>query len=121
MSAALRILLVEDNSWARHALTGMLTRRGYVVATAESVAEATRRLREHEWDCVLVDLFLGDGNGADVLREARARGGNALRVLLLTGADLGTVDGDWSGPALQKPVTAEELVDAIEARGRWAP
>ena len=63
-----RILVVEDESAIRLALSGLLKKDGYEVAIAASAEAALALLASETFDLVLTDLTLGDGkSGLDVL------------------------------------------------------
>ncbi|MDI5942592.1 response regulator, partial [Micromonospora sp. DH15] len=66
----MRILLVEDDRRVAAALSSALTRRGYEVEHAATVAAA---LRAAPCDLVLLDLTLPDGDGTDLCRALRRR------------------------------------------------
>ena len=73
----LRVLLVEDNARLvvelRRTLESMVGTQ--VVATAATPSEAGRWLTAHPdgWDLAVVDIFLREGHGFDVLRDCRGR------------------------------------------------
>ena len=63
-----RILVVDDET-IRSLLRDMLTANGHEVETAGAAAEA---LKAAEFELVVTDLMLPDGDGLEVLRMARA-------------------------------------------------
>jgi DNA-binding NtrC family response regulator len=65
------ILLVEDKESLRTMLRHALERQGHTVVEAGSRPEAVRALHETQPAVVLSDLRLPDGDGFDVLREAK--------------------------------------------------
>jgi DNA-binding NtrC family response regulator len=67
------ILVVDDERSLREFLTILLEQEGYTVTTAETAAEGTRRVLGQPFDLVMCDLKLPDGNGLQVLEEARRR------------------------------------------------
>jgi len=83
-SADLRILLVEDDPMTARIMAKLLRNAGYAVTTANSVAGALAEPLE-EIDVIISDLGLPDGNGLDVMRNARARAGRDLPGIALTG------------------------------------
>ena len=83
-SADLRILLVEDDPMTARIMAKLLRNAGYAVTTANSVAGALAEPLE-EIDVIISDLGLPDGNGLDVMRDARARAGRDLPGIALTG------------------------------------
>ena len=71
----MRVLLVEDNLRMRDEVCRVLSAipGAEVAAVAASQAEAIDWLAVHpdDWDLALVDLFLGQGHGFEVLRRCR--------------------------------------------------
>ena len=72
----LRVLVVEDEPVALEAHAAYVARvPGFVVAaTAGTSQEALRALQAHDVDVVLLDMFLPDRHGLDVIRAMRAAG-----------------------------------------------
>lgn len=71
------ILIVEDERLWRNKLTRWLRSEGYIARTAASYGEALGRLRQSEFDLVIVDLGLRPGeeslDGMDLLDDAAQR------------------------------------------------
>ena len=83
----IRILLVEDHPLYRVGLRLSLNYSGLssvVVGEAEDVKSAKRFLEQHGdgVDLILLDYFLPDGNGVDVIHHAQKLSPNAKIVLL---------------------------------------
>ena len=112
MSAAPRLLVVEDDRPHAEALEAVLAGEGYEVELAESTDAALDRLRARSFDVVLTDLVLGGRDGLELLREAR-RMLPDLSIFLITGhASVETaVSAMREGAAdyLTKPVNPAEL------------
>jgi DNA-binding response OmpR family regulator len=47
---------------------------GYLVTTTESVSDALRIADQQEFDLLITDIALPDGNGKDLLRQLREKG-----------------------------------------------
>ena len=64
-----RVVLVDDNPHIRQVIAQELMSdpRTLLVAHADSVREGRRVIKRHEFDVLLVDLHLGDGEGFDLL------------------------------------------------------
>ena len=107
-----RILLVEDDQALGAMLAMELKRRGHDVDTSKSGAEATKKLAAAEYDAVVTDLKLGDLDGLEVLRRAKARDPRT-EVLVMTGhGSIDTAVAAMKAGAydyLTKPVESEEL------------
>ena len=110
-----RVLLVEDDASAAGALRAVLTRRGWDVTIAATVADALERL-DRKPHCLVLDLMLPDGSGLDVLERLRAAG-QPLRVIVTTGADdaalLKRVRQYEPDAILRKPIDLSELLHAL--------
>jgi two-component system, OmpR family, KDP operon response regulator KdpE len=71
MSAKTRVLVVDDEEAILRFLKPALEANGYEMASAGTVAEATKHIAANSPDIVLLDLGLPDGDGKDVIRRAR--------------------------------------------------
>jgi two-component system KDP operon response regulator KdpE len=71
MSTKTRILVVDDEGAILRFLRPALEANGYEMITAGTVAEALKRTASDSPDLVLLDLGLPDGDGKDVIRQAR--------------------------------------------------
>ncbi|HLM66930.1 MAG TPA: response regulator [Longimicrobium sp.] len=85
-SAALRVLVVDDDAVDRMAVARHLARTGLAVRVeeADGVLEAIGRLSDATFDCVLLDFNLPDGDGLTFLRGLRTAG-ITVPVVMLTG------------------------------------
>ena len=113
-----RILVVEDEPDLAFGLEDDLKVEGYEVEVARDGESATRRLREEDWDLVLLDVMLPGKDGFEVCRELR-RAGVRTPVIMLTakaqetekvlGLELGADD------YVTKPFSPRELRARIKA------
>ncbi|MEE9563189.1 MAG: sigma-54 dependent transcriptional regulator, partial [Thermoanaerobaculia bacterium] len=69
---ASRILVVDDEKSIQEFLRLLLEEGGYEVATASSMEEGRKTFFEGNFDLVLCDIIMPDGNGLDLLREMKA-------------------------------------------------
>ena len=65
------VLLVEDHADTRLVLEMLLNRCGCQTVAAKSLKDARARLKEMPFDMVISDLNLPDGDGLDLVREAK--------------------------------------------------
>jgi len=70
-----RLLLVEDNAVLQRALTESLSGIFDVVQVSATAADAIAWLEAHPrgWDVAVIDIFLRQGHGFEVLRQCAAR------------------------------------------------
>ena len=67
------MLLVEDHRDTRLVLSNLLTRYGHDVLSAETVRDALQALDETPFDMLLSDIGLPDGDGCELVGEAKRR------------------------------------------------
>lgn len=80
------VLIVDDEAEIRASLESILRDEGYAVATAGTVAEALEKIRDVEYDVVLLDIWLPDGDGLNVLGDVRSMGlANVPEVVMISG------------------------------------
>lgn len=90
----IRVLLVDDDIGDTQMTRAMLAQAGEGVFSLEWVStyeEALDAFEEADFDACLVDYFLEDRTGLDLLREARRRGVSAP-MIMLTGRGSQAVD-----------------------------
>jgi signal transduction histidine kinase len=111
-----RILLVEDHLDTVRGMQLFLEAVGYLVTTTESVSDALRIADQQEFDLLITDIALPDGNGEDLLRQLREKG-YRFPSIALSGYGMAE-DRARSGAAgfhlhLVKPVLAPDLHNCI--------
>lgn len=67
----MKILLVEDNRELVENISGYLGKDGIVCEKADHKEEAIDKLASFEYDVVVLDLMLPDGNGLDVIEHVK--------------------------------------------------
>src|SRR4051812_29795457 len=111
----MQVLLVEDHTDTRAVLTTLLNRCGCRTVTAKNLREGRKRLEEMRFEILLCDLNLPDGDGLDLVREAKKL--QPLKAIALTGRDSEEerVAGVEAGfdCYLTKPIDFHELRKAI--------
>ena len=108
-----KVLVVDDEPDFRGTVRRGLEREGYAVTEAAGAAEALRRLQAEPYDLVIVDLYMPEVSGLDLLASIRDAGHEDLPVILITAL------GDWRSYAralglgakafLSKPVPMADL------------
>jgi len=88
MADARPILIVEDDAATLDRLIWQLDSEGFAASGVRTAAGAMEMLRDGglQFDAVVLDLTLPDGDGRDICAWMRRRG-MALPILMLSGAD----------------------------------
>lgn len=114
----MRILVIEDEKKTARFVKQGLEEAGYVVELAESASAGLTMAANSEFDLVLLDVMLPDGNGMDVARQLRNEGFHGF-VLMLTAlaSTKDKVRGLDSGADdyLPKPFEFDELLARVRA------
>ena len=113
---SLRLLLVEDHETTRTVLANLLERRGHQITTASTINEALTAYAAKQFDAVISDLGLPDGNGLDLMREIQRQ--RPVPAIALSGYGMEedvrrTREAGFSAH-LVKPVNLEQLRQLID-------
>ena len=82
-SKSLRILVVEDHSETLQALSRLLSHFGHEISVADGAQSALNAIESKEFDVVLCDIALPDGNGYDVIAEAKRK--RSVKAVAISG------------------------------------
>lgn len=114
----MRVLVVEDDESLGDVLERGLREEGHAVDLERTVAGADLALQVSEYDLVVLDLGLPDGDGLTLCWQLRSSG-SPVRVLVLTARDTlaDTVSGLDAGADdyLRKPFDFAELAARVRA------
>ena len=108
----MKILIVEDDQDLREITVRSLEKERYVVSQAPDFRTALLKIEDYDYDCILLDIMLPDGNGLDLLKELQSLGKRTNVIILsakdsiedkVAGLDLGADD------YLPKPFHLAEL------------
>jgi two-component system NtrC family sensor kinase len=116
-----RALVIDDDPILREFCAATLRRAGFAVEALASTHEALDLLRARSFDLIILDLYLPDGDGLDLLEQMRERR-IAAPILLISGgatvADAARAMRLGARGLLIKPFKAEELrTTALEIAG----
>lgn len=67
----MKILIIEDNHELARNIHDFLAREGYICELCHTYREAEDKLISFQYDCIVLDLMLPDGNGFDLLQFIR--------------------------------------------------
>jgi CheY-like chemotaxis protein len=118
-----QILIVEDDSMIRSFVTAVLEAEGYAVTEAETGAEMFAALEHANFDVIILDIMLPDGNGVDFARTLRRT--SSLPIIFATAVTdtdtrrhaIGLMQVDY----VTKPFDAQELLLRIRNIRTMAP
>ena len=77
-----QILVIDDEEPIRKLLARIIELEGYKVSTASCCNDALQQLRKQQYDVILCDVFLPDGNGVDFIFEIKKYSSDAAIILL---------------------------------------
>jgi two-component system nitrogen regulation response regulator NtrX len=112
-----RILVVDDEANIRALIDEILSEEGYDVTTAADAKHARAARKEHEFDLVLLDIWMPDTDGISLLKEW-TESGESGTVVMMSGH--GTVDTAVEATRLgafdfiEKPVSLAKLLRTVE-------
>ncbi len=107
------VLVVEDDAFARRAMEQILRGHGYAVRGAADGRAALAAARADRPDVILLDLVMPVADGWEVCRRlARDPGLAAIPVVVVSAAEREEAPGR-AAAYLRKPVTAEQLLEAV--------
>lgn len=110
--SAPKVLVVDDEPIVVNSIRKILSRKGYAIEEAFTCRDALAQVFTREYDLVLLDLRLGDGNGMEVLQKIKEKRPQ-MRVVIVTGyASIETaVEAIRNGASdyMPKPFTPDEL------------
>lgn len=112
-----RILLVEDDGTIVAALTHFLRSEGFSVQSASGQTETFSAIEATEFDLVLLDVGLKDGNGFSICSAIKQRTKSAVIFLSASGDEYSVVTGLDLGADdyIAKPFRPRELISRIRS------
>jgi len=114
----MKILIIEDEIELLIAISNFLTKENFICELAENYRKADEKLSIYEYDVVLLDITLPDGNGLLLLQTIKKQQKRAGVIIIsaknslddkISGLDLGADD------YLTKPFHLSELNSRIKA------
>ncbi|MEW6264708.1 MAG: response regulator [Thermodesulfobacteriota bacterium] len=112
-----KILIADDESRMLDSLRLLLADQGWEIETAASGAEAVVRLRESRPDLILLDMFLGDLDGFEIMDQLRRISPDTMVIIITGKASLESAVGALRQGAysyLKKPFESEDLINTVK-------
>ncbi|MGL6107014.1 response regulator transcription factor [Romboutsia sp.] len=115
-----KILFVEDDDALGYALEFSLTDEGYNIKRACTIKQAKEYFNEKEFDLILLDVNLPDGNGYDFCKYVREKSSTPIIFLTALDDEVNIVLGLEIGANdyLAKPFGVRELLARIKVQLR---
>ncbi|KIC90282.1 response regulator transcription factor [Flavihumibacter sp. ZG627] len=114
----MKILIVEDENELSKSIVTYLKQENYICEIAADVKTAIDKTESYDYDCILLDITLPDGNGLNILKELKANNKTDGVIIIsaknsiddrISGLNLGADD------YLSKPFHLSELSARIAA------
>jgi DNA-binding response OmpR family regulator len=114
----MKILIIEDEPELRKSMKQYLHQEGYVIESASDYSKALEKIEVYDYDCILVDITLPQGNGLNIIKQLKQNHSKAGIIIIsaknssddkIMGLDLGADD------YLAKPFNLAELNSRIKA------
>lgn len=114
----MKILIIEDEAGLREVVQQSLEKEKYIVETAYDYISGLDKLGAYDYDCILIDIMLPNGNGFDLLLEVKRQKKQSAVIIIsakdavddkVKGLDLGADD------YLSKPFHLSELHARIKS------
>lgn len=109
-----KILVADDDKSMLNLYVRIFSQTDFSYTTAETFAEASRLLREREFDLLITDFMFPDGVGTELIRlfnEAKS----GARSMLVTGTPCAKEHATCEGVNcyLEKPFRVEQFMAAV--------
>lgn len=78
----MKILLIEDEKELADAISQYLHQEKYLCETVNTYNDAIEKINLYQYDCILVDITLPDGNGLKVISELKQMNSEAGIIII---------------------------------------
>ncbi len=118
------VLVVDDEKAIRDTIKSILVEKGYRVKTTDSIQGARNLLFSQLFDVILLDIWLPDGNGLDLLEEIKELSPES-RVVVITGhgkvEDAVKAIKSGAYDFLEKPFSLQKLLSSVDKASQEIP
>ncbi|MCX8534079.1 response regulator transcription factor [Chryseobacterium luquanense] len=67
----MKVLIIEDERDLAKSISEYLSEENYLCEFASTFCQAMDKINTYEYDCIVLDIMLPDGNGLDILEELK--------------------------------------------------
>jgi two-component system, chemotaxis family, response regulator PixH len=111
-------LVVEDNLTDKEVFTRCLQSGGINVLTARTAKEAFERVKNNQFDVIILDVVLPDRSGFEICRELKAEAETSQIPVIICSTKGTEMDRFWgmkqgASAYLSKPIDQEELMQTV--------
>ena len=78
----MKILIVEDEPGMLSSITAYFAKSGFICEIATTQAEGEEKIHLYDYDCVILDITLPDGNGLTILEQLKKKKTKAGIIIL---------------------------------------
>ena len=114
----MKLLLIEDEAELAESIKVYMQMNRFVCETAHDLASAREKISIYEYDCILLDLMLPDGDGLSILRELKQQDKTDGIIIISAKENLATkIEGFNLGADdyITKPFHLSELLVRVQA------
>ena len=110
------VLIADDDDSLRHILAATLERVGYDTLKARNGSETLAAVKSADIDVILLDIWLGDANGLELIEEIQKYNSTASIIIITahgttqTAIDAAKQRAYWY---LTKPIDQKQLLDLV--------
>lgn len=83
----MKVLVIDDNELMQQVLSHFLAMMGHESTPALSLKSALQLTSQHSFDSFLIDMYLPDAEGPEVLEAIRRQPGNAQALAIAISGD----------------------------------
>lgn len=114
----MKLLVIEDELEINESICRFFKAEGFLVENAANYNEAIYKVQDYNYDCIILDLSLPDGDGLDLIKEIKKEESKACIIVVsardslddkVTGLEIGADD------YLSKPFSMVELNARIKS------
>ncbi|MCF8092824.1 MAG: response regulator [Desulfotignum sp.] len=111
-TASVKILIIDDEPAISRMLSIALSKKGYVIDTAENGRQGIEKIRCNHYDLILTDILMPDVSGRQVARELKKIKEKTIPIVGMSGTPW-LLDNGLFDAVLPKPYSLKELFELV--------